>query len=347
MNHDGHLDIVFPCADPEADGTGQLAVFLGDGSDGFTRSARKVPLPHPGAALRIALGDVNEDGHADVVVGHHNSYKLAILYGDGQGGFKRSPRDLVTAFNGKKPHTHSVTLSDVNGDFHLDILTTCADDNAVAILLGNGKGEFVPAPESPVAAGNHPYEGLSLGDLNGDGNLDIAVPNLHGNAVSALLGDGTGRFTDAPGSPFAVAPRPGFVALGYLNDDRVLDMVVTHDDAPIVELLLGSGHGGMRAVAGSPVRVDQPVWTAVIADVDGDGSNDVVLGGRVDRLVLLLGDGRGGISARPLAVRTRHQMPGYVSVADLNNDGKPDLIVTYFQRDVIDIYLSRVSRRSE
>jgi hypothetical protein len=340
VNHDSRPDVVFPCANPDANGAGQLAVFLGDGRGGFQRSASKVALPFPGAALKLAVGDVNEDGRTDAVVGHHDSTEVAILLGDGKGGFKYDPQGRARAVDGARPHTHAVALADVNADRHLDILTTCADDNAVAVLLGNGKGAFEPAPGSPFAAGNQPYEGLDVGDVNGDGNPDIAVPNLWGSAASILLGDGTGRFEHAPGSPISLGLRPGFVALGHLNDDGALDMVVTHDDDAIVDLLLGDGRGGMRAGPGSPVRVGQPVWTAAIVDLDGDGNNDILFGGRVDRVIVLFGDGTGGPHGPSLAVRTGHRMPGYVTVADVNGDDKPDLVVAYFESDVVDVYVS-------
>lgn len=337
VNADGHPDLVVLSADPHGGPAGQLVVFLGDGLGDFRRRGGGTGVPFPGRALWLAAGDVNEDGRIDAVVGHHDSYGLAVLLGAGNGDFG-APAGLVMAHHGPDPHTHALVLSDVNGDAHLDVVSTCADDNAVAVLLGDGAGAFEPAPGSPFDAGNQPYEGVSVALFDGDTLPDIAVPNLWGSAASVLLGDGRGRFRQAPNSPIAVGPRPGFVAVGDLNNDGLADMVVTHDDDPVVDLLLGDGKGGMAAAPGSPIHVGQPVWEAVVADVDRDGDNDVVLGGSRDQVMVLIGDGRGGVRGRPLAIRTPRSGPGRVRVVDLNGDERPDLVVTYYDSNVVDVY---------
>lgn len=341
VNHDGRLDLLVPCADPADGEKGLLTVYIGDGGGRFSGQPKRVPVPFPGEALWLATGDVNQDGHADAVVGHHDRYDLALLLGDGKGGFAPGPQPLVTTHDGPNPHTHSLALADVNGDSHLDVLTTCAADNAVAVLLGDGDGRFTRMPGSPFPAGRQPYEGLTAALVNSDAFPDIVVPNLWGSAVSVLLGDGTGRFRPAPDSPFAVAARPGFVAVGDLNGDKLPDIVVTHDDDPIVDILLGDGKGGMTLAQDSPRRTAQPVWEAVIADLDSDGRNDIVLGGSRDQIIVLFGDGRGGVRGSPHVIRTQRRSPGRVQVADLNRDEKPDLVITYFESDVIDVALSR------
>jgi transcriptional regulator GlxA family with amidase domain/protocatechuate 3,4-dioxygenase beta subunit len=338
LDHDGHLDLLVPCEDPDDPRACQLAVFLGDGTGRFRRHPAKTTISVHGArALALALGELNHDTHPDVVIGQHDSYDVAIMLGDGSGAFAEGPQPRVTAHDGANPHTHSVVLADVNGDSHLDILTTCADDNAVAVLLGNGRGRFIRAPNSPCDAGNQPYEGLSVGSFNNDGTPDVAVPNLWGSAVSILLGDGHGGFKQADTSPFPVGARPGFLTVGDLNEDDDADLVVTHDDDPIVDVLIGDGNGRMTAAACSPIRLNQSVWTAVIADVDHDADNDIVLGGSRDRLFVLLGDGTGAFKDDPIEVRAPRTGPGYVIVGDVNEDGKCDLIVAYYESDVVDV----------
>ncbi len=337
LNGDARMDIVLPCARPDALETGRLCIYLGDDDGGFERSS--VALPLPGRALRFDLGDIDGDGKVDAIVSQHDTYDVAILLGDGRGGFRPAAEPTVSVHDGTSPHTHAVALADVNGDSHLDVLATCADDNALAVLLGNGNGVFNPAPDSPFAAGRHPYEAISVGDVNGDGNPDVAVPNLHGRAASLLLGDGKGRFEHTPDSPIQVGVRPGYVTLGHLNGDAALDMVVTHDGEPIVAVLLGDGQGRLKPAAFSPIRLEQRVWTASIVDLDADGHNDIVLGGVVDNVFVIFGAGQAGVRLPPQSIADGDKSSGYLTLSDLNGDGKLDLVVAHFNGSMLDVYV--------
>jgi len=97
----------------------------------------------------------------------------------------------------------SVAVGDFNGDGTLDLAIANSGDNTVTVLLGTGTGGFTAAPGSPFRVGVGPRS-VVVGDLNGDGKLDLAIANSGDNTVTVLLGTGTGGFTAAPGSPFRV-----------------------------------------------------------------------------------------------------------------------------------------------
>lgn len=326
LNGDGNLDIVVPCARTGEPSAGQLSIFLGDGSGGFRSS--HVPTGSRSGGLRVALGDVNGDGHADVVLTRHDEYTIRIYLGDGSGSLTAAPDYTTAGIDGTTPHTHSVALADVNADGKLDVITGNADDNAVAVLLGNGAGRFRPSDGSPFPAGNHPYESLSVADVNGDGKTDIVVPNLHGHTVTVLFGDGKGGFEQAPNSPVTVTQRPGVVAAGRIDADPLLDLVATHEDDAKVTIIMNFGSKS-RA---SPTTIDLPelAWTAVLADLDANGSDDLVLGGRDRHVMVLYNDGQGRFQTPPSMIRSQYPHPGYVAVADINSDGRMDLVVGHF-----------------
>jgi hypothetical protein len=291
--------------------------------------------------LKSGVGDFNGDDRPDIAVIAHDSYEVTILLQDQRGQFDLSRKSIVNAHDGDQPHSHEIVVADINADDHLDILTTSADDNAVCVLLGDGAGRFAPAQGSPFAAGQHPYEGLSVGDVNGDNNRDVVIPNLHGKAVSVLLGDGSGAFAAAPNSPLAVADRPGFLTLGDLNGDQALDIAATHDDDPIVYVLVGNGRGDFQPTPGSPITLNETVWGAVVADMNSDGQNDLVLGGKQGHALILPGSKIGGVDNVPVTVPVGGIGPNNVAVADVDRDGKLDLITSNFESGDLSVLLQR------
>ncbi len=339
FDNDGDLDIVMCCNSPADPESRRIVLLLGNGRGGF-RLAPGSPIPIGPSAHKVAAGDLQNDGNVDVVVARHDSYAVSVLVGDGHGGLDPASGSPVGTSKGTRPHTHAVTVGDVNADGNLDILTTNASDNNISVLLGDGTGRFEPAQGSPVAAGRHPYDVVRLHDVNGDGRLDLVTPNLHGSAVTVLLGDGAGGFSPAPGSPFPVGPRPGYVVVGDLNGDHNLDLIATHDDEALVAVGLGDGTGRFRPAPGSPIQLECPVWGASIGDLNGDGINDLVLGSFHDPgIVLLLGDGRGSFRPAASSPLPSGNGPGYPLVADVNRDGRLDILAANYQSGDLTVLL--------
>src|SRR5262249_11713876 len=146
-----------------------------------------------------------------------------------------------------------------------------SDDNNVSVLLGNGDGTFQSAVNYVV--GKSP-DFVSLSDLNGDGNLDLAVTNQRDSTVSVLLGDGHGGFAPAPGAPAKVGSFPDSVAVGDFNGDGRPDLAVSNSSKNNLNLLLGNGDGTFQA-AGTFAVGPSPQSVAV-GDFNGDGIPDLV-----------------------------------------------------------------------
>lgn len=333
-NHDGNLDIILACGtccgSRPSPMSGHVIVLLGDGRGRFER-ARSSPIPVGPSARKVALGDVNQDAHLDILVAQHDSYDVVVLLGDGRGVFKPAPNSPVLASKGTRPHTHDISTGDVNGDGKIDVLTTNANDNNVSVLLGDGKGGFSHAEGSPVAAGRHPYDVVLLHDMDLDGKVDLITPNLRGNAVMVMRGDGAGRFSAVPGSPFSLGPRPGYVVAADVNGDRKPDLVATHDDDPLAVILLGDGRGGFRPAPGSPLRTDSPVWGTAIGDLNGDGKNDVAMTAMLaSKILVMLGNGQGEFVPAAGPPLQAGDLPSYVALADLNKDGRLDIVASNY-----------------
>src|SRR5918994_1023005 len=195
VNADGKTDLVV--ADERSN---EVRVLIGDGAGGFA------PGPPVGIGVRhgtaqIALADLNGDAHRDLVVANGDSRAVSVRLGVGDGRF--GVASTVPAGNGPS----ALAVADLNRDGRLDLAVgTQASDAGkyqprLSIMLANGAGGFRRAAGSPMAVPGAPSS-LRVGDLNTDGRLDVAVANSDADSVTALLGDGAGRFRPATDSPF-------------------------------------------------------------------------------------------------------------------------------------------------
>jgi hypothetical protein len=228
----------------------------------------------------------------------------------------------------------------VNGDGALDIGTSNQNDHSVSVLLGDGRGGFRAAPGSPYRVGRAPYP-LALGDVTGDGKLDLVTPDVGSNTITVLKGEGGGRFAAAEGSPYGVAFRPYAVALGDLNGDRKPDIIAAHDDITLLSVLLNDGQGRFRPSPGSPLDIRERGGKVALADFNHDGKLDLATGTAANHLVVWLGDGAGRFSPAPGSPYSVPRGPWSLAVGDLNRDGRPDLVVTGLEEDLITILLGR------
>jgi hypothetical protein len=314
--------VYFPVSNPEANVTFAAAV----GS----------PLSIP-ATNYVAVGDFRGQGKPDLAVAI-NGPGVYIYLANGDGTFTQASGSPITIprapwdtlFN---PLMVFIAGGDFNHSGKIGLAVANFSEENVTILLGNGDGTFT-LPTSFVNSGGMYVNTLAVADFLGNGNLDLAIGNSPGGLpIDIVLGCGDGAFNQGAVSANGNIAGAYMPAVGDFNGDGKLDIAVTgggYGPSPgqVVTILLGNGDGTFRLAQNSTFPTGSNPWAIVAADFNGDGKLDLAIANQDDSTVtILLGNGDGTFTpatGSPVAVGSG---PYALAVADLNSDGKLDLLV--------------------
>lgn len=260
-------------------------------------------------------------------------FLAAAASGSNRAGPFREPR-VISLGEGRQPG--ALAAGDFNRDGKPDLVVGSDGTNDVLVFLGDGRGGFRQAGSFP--AGPDPTE-IAVADFNRDGRPDLAIANHGVASVTLLSGDGNGGFRPASGSPFLVRSRPHPHAIDArdVNGDGFLDLVIDSWGENRLTLLTGDGKGGF-ALPGVPIEAGRkPYRNLRVADLDGDGKPDIVVPNMAERGVTILsGDGRGNFRGSERAPIPAGPSPFSVEVADIDGDGKPDIVVENYSGQMSD-----------
>ena len=236
------------------------------------------------------------------------------------------------------PHPHVVRAADLDGDGHLDLIVDHRQGEGLLILRGHGDGTFA-APGTLVGVGGDPYRGMALGDLDGDGRLDLATPNPRAVGIRLAADPGRLAFRRAPD---VAADTPFGVALADFNGDGRLDLVsASGEGSARVQLFWGDGHGGFEEADGSPLRLATGGKSIAVGDFDGDGIPDAAVASYRSSGVLVVLGGGGALRTATLPAG---EHPWAIAAADLNEDGIDDLVIADDANPRATVYLSHTRR---
>ena len=289
---------------------------------------------------RIASGDFNGDGISDIVALHRdesfapydNDHGFSYFQGVGDGTFLPPITTDISSLT--TDLSRSIIGVDLNGDGNLDVVVGhflnaagTESSQTITVHLGDGTGHFNVG--FAIASGPIPMV-LAAGDFDEDGNQDLAVQTSSGqDGLLIHLGNGDGTFKPPVPITGSSSGYESSIAVGDVNADGHLDLVVANRTSVIVYLSAGLRGGLPIVVADSGAFSPQ----IALGDLDGDGNLDFVLsswfgslGTLYGSISVFAGNGQGSFIFKNSIPSSPGTALGVgVVLADFNTDGRPDI----------------------
>lgn len=329
-----------------------VSVIINNGDSTFTNPANFPVGEYP---TSLSASDLDGDGDIDLACPSLRFDNVSILLNTGSGNF--APQQSYPAGDGPM----SVVSADLDGDGDIDLATANLWSNDVSVLLNNGDGTFgsrldfgIGGDYTDVASrwqemissienqklldlltdypvGNGPHC-VSAGDLDKDGDIDLATANFEQNTVSILLNNGDATFESGPSYP--TQDFPASVCVVDLNGDFDLDLICANLGSNTVSVFMNDSEGGF--VHAEDIAVGELPIAVAGGDLDGDQDIDVVVANSWSNdASVLYNDGTGTFPTN--WTYEAGETPYSVHLADITGNGAVDLVSANSSEDSVSV----------
>ncbi|CAF1509726.1 unnamed protein product [Adineta ricciae] len=318
LNDDSRSELLFYC-----ESTGSIHILISSDDELF-KTEKIHPLEHDHQLFSMTWGDINNDGHIDLIGLDTPKNELRILFGDGNLTFKQ-----VNTLPLSSGHRRTLMLIDLNNDSYLDIISRNEENYVIRVFLGDGTEKFFQHTVLYCEKNSWPSS-LAINDLNHDGSLDIIITLRRANDIVVYLGDNNLKFNQS----FIFSPgydsEPDDLFLADLNNDTHSDIVFSYQDT-IVAIMYGFGNGTFSTLKKYMINNSQKATPMAVIDFNCDGYLDIILGNVFSYdIVALMGSKNGYFQYRSIGNHESFK-PGssqYSTMTTIFNDnGHKNIVV--------------------
>ncbi len=322
---------------------GRVSVFLNTSSAGSITAgsfAAKKDFATGSNPESLAIGDLDGDGKLDLAVANAGTDNVSVLRNIGStGNIDFAPRlDFAV---GDLPY--SIAIGDLDGDGKPDLaIANVASDNASVLRNIGSPGNISFAAKRDFATGAIPYS-IAMGDLDGDGKLDLTVANTGSNNASVFRNiSSSGNISFAAKQDFPIGFRPYSIVIGDLDGDGKPDLAATNTGMTVSVVHNTSTSGSISFAATQEFATGYFSYSVALGDLDGDGKVDLAVVNQSSNNVSVLRNtsSTGSITASSFAAKqdfVTGDEPNSVAIGDLDGDGKPDLAIANFSANTVSV----------
>ncbi|CAF1402668.1 unnamed protein product, partial [Rotaria sordida] len=304
--------------------TNNVGIFLGHGNGSFedqmifTTGIKSQPYS-------IALADLNNDTHLDIIVVNFNIHNIGIFLGHGDGSFEKQ----TSYSTGNNSYPISVAISDFNNDNKLDIVVASSQTKNIGLFFGYGNGAFATQVNYLMLTSFNLHS-IVVNNFNNDNVLDIVIASYDTNDVNVFLGSFNSTFSDQVQYSTGDYSQPSSVVIDDFNNDDKLDIAVANTNGSNLGIFIGYGDGKFSTQMTYPTGSNSNPRSITVGDFNGDGQLDIAIVNERDRNIgVFLQYRNGTFMPQETYLDTSYYVPFSIISCDFDNDDRLDIAVAY------------------
>jgi hypothetical protein len=320
-------------------------VYHNNSTNGSISLSSKITLVTGEKPTSVVFADLDGDGRLDLVIANSGDSSISVL--------RNTSVSNSISFGSKTDYRTGksavgVAACDFDNDGKPDIATVNGADNSVSVLRNSSTaGNISFAPKADFSTGNNPTS-IAVSDLNGDGKQDIAVTNYNDNSISVLRNISTsGSIAFNPKVDFPAISKPIAIAIADFDKNNKPDIAIAGDIQPRFTILKNLSTGGNEVFSATTnYAVGAAAYSISVADMDGDGMPDIATANG-DASTVSVFKNRSVVDTITFANRFDYSVGNYpygLSIADMDGDGKPEIISANYTPGTVSVLRNSVTR---